>query len=424
MRYYDVEFEKKDFIKENHLEPRGEIVFSDIFDDEALETVKKYITDTYSQCFCNPQGVLKFPYLVPGGGYTTLWDWDSFFMACSVNDDMIEYAKGSICNLLDNVGPDGRPAKNLAIDGDSDSHSTPIPLQIQYAYMIAKRLDDFSWTKKYWNSFEKIISWYDNNCMRNGLYVYRDMYGNGIDNNPAVYGRSAMSTSACDFVSFFYRDLCAIYKFAVIFGKDDEAQHYLKRVKEMKQLISEKYFDQMDNCFYSIDCNFDTKNITWQAIGWNTYLKYRNCSIIFPLWAGIATKEQAQKMRDMIMNENEFLSVCGVRSHSKADPIYNNVAMGNPSNWQGPVWGLSTFLTAYALARYGYKDDALEVAMRLVKTFALDIKQNGCIHEYYHGDSGQPIMRPHFLSWNMLALKVVDDIKNGSDSTTFDLLDI
>ncbi len=103
--------------------------------------------------------------------------------------------------------------------------------------------------------------------------------------------------------------------------------------------------------------------------------------------------------------------------------VYNNVPMGNPSNWQGPVWGLSTFLTAYGMAKYGYKKEALDAAYRLIRTFAADINQNGCVHEYYHGDTSQPVIRPYFLSWNMLAVKIIDDINNGTDSTTLDILD-
>ena len=84
---------------------------------------------------------------------------------------------------------------------------------------------------------------------------------------------------------------------------------------------------------------------------------------------------------------------------------------------------MSTFLTAYALARYGYRDDAVNVSMRLIKTYANDILQNGCIHEYYNGDTGQPVIRPYFTSWNVMALRVVEDIKNNRDLTTFELLD-
>jgi putative isomerase len=103
-------------------------------------------------------------------------------------------------------------------------------------------------------------------------------------------------------------------------------------------------------------------------------------------------------------------------------PIYNNARSGGPSNWQGPVWGLSTFLPVYGLARYGFVADAREAAMRLIRTFALDIRQNGCLHEYYDGDTGQPVIKPGFLNWNMLAGVIMDDLRNGTDATTLDLL--
>ena len=421
MKYYEVKFDK-DWLKNENQYPKGEISFKDIDDDEALRVVKEYLNEQLFVCYREPEGKLTQKYLVPGGGYDSLWDWDSFFMACSVGDENIEYAIGSIKSLLENVGENGRPAKNVCSTGDSNLDSTPLPLQAQFAYVMAKRIKDFSWIERYYPDLERMIEWYDKNCVRNGYYVYPNLYGNGIDNNPAVYGRGDMSSSACDFVAFMYRELKAMEKLSAMFKKDRE-QHYKDKAEALKKLVSEKYFDEMDKCFYCIDCNVEAENVTLQEVNWITYLKFRSWAIIFPMWAGIATREQAEHMKNMIMSENEFLSVCGVRSHSKADPVYNNVPMGNPSNWQGPVWGLSTFLTAYALARYGYKEEALDVSMRLIKTYALDILQNGCIHEYYNGDNGQPVIRPGFLSWNIMALRVVEDIKAGVDATAYDLLD-
>ena len=123
------------------------------------------------------------------------------------------------------------------------------------------------------------------------------------------------------------------------------------------------------------------------------------------------------------MDDKEFLAPCGTRSHSKSDPVYNNVRMKDPSNWQGPVWGLTSFIAAYGLSRYGYKEDAKEIANRMLSTFASDIKQNGCVHEYYDGDYGQPLFQPEFVSWNIIALQIAKDISNGKDCTTFDMLD-
>lgn len=64
-----------------------------------------------------------------------------------------------------------------------------------------------------------------------------------------------------------------------------------------------------------------------------------------------------------------------------------------------------------------------EIARRMSNTFANDIQQNGCIHEYYSGEDGQPLFRPGFISWNVLARCAEDEIAAGRDSTTLGLLD-
>jgi putative isomerase len=86
------------------------------------------------------------------------------------------------------------------------------------------------------------------------------------------------------------------------------------------------------------------------------------------------------------------------------------------------VWGLSTFLSAYFLNDNGYREEATEVASRLIRVFAADITTNGCLHEFYHGDTGQPLLKPGFLSWNVMALGLMDNLKRNIDPTTGSLL--
>lgn len=393
----------------------------------AYKTVKEYLLNNWKVCLNEPiGGKLKYKFVTPGGGYKTLWDWDSFFMCSAIPDEGLEYIKGSIIDLLDSADPQtGKPAKNVSADGTQDpvsAMSHPYPLQAQFAYITAKRLNDFAWIEPYWDTLERMICWFDNNCKRDGFYVWTSMYGNGIDNNPAVYGRARMSSAGVDLAAFFYREFLAMAKISrkLSAGRDD---YYINKADRIKHQIEEYYFDEVDKCFYNIDCSTNFDDITLQKVNWVTHIKTKNCAVIFPLWAKAASNEQAEYMKEKIMDEKEFLSVCGIRSHSKNDMVYNNEPMGNPSNWQGPVWGLSTFIAAYGLARYGYKQEALEVAGRLVRTFAADIEQNGSMHEIYHGDTGQPVMRRGFLSWNMLALKAIDDIICGTDCTSYDLFE-
>ena len=393
--------------------------------DEAEKIVKEYIEKVWPSCIVTPKSGLKHGFVTPGGGYDTMWDWDSFFISCGLPDEAREFVIGTSLNFLNFINPKtGKPAKNVRSDGTQDPTSElshPYPKDAQFSYILGKRYNDFSWIEPYYETLEKTVEWYDKNTLKNGYYVWK-MYGCGIDNNPAVYGRPDSSGAGPDLVSFMYREFIALAKLSKIFGKGKE-DRYFERAKELKEKVQRDYFDRIDKCFYAIDCNFETPSVCIQKVNWITYLKYKSFATVFPLWGGLATKEQAKCMRDLIMDENEFLSVCGIRSHTKNDPVYNNDASGNPSNWQGPVWGLSTFLTAYGLARYGYKQEALEVAGRLIKTFAGDIKENGGLHEFYDGDNGQPVMRLGFLSWNLLAYKVMDDLRNGTDCTSEDLLD-
>ena len=65
------------------------------------------------------------------------------------------------------------------------------------------------------------------------------------------------------------------------------------------------------------------------------------------------------------------------------------------------------------------RDDAEEVARRILNVFASDIEQNGTLHEYYHGDTGQPVLKPGFLNWNLLTFRLLPNIASGFDPTAF-----
>lgn len=427
MKYWDVNFDKT-YLERPGVKPLQNIV--PLTDNEySHKIVKDFFNRYWSNCKREPTENMKFPYLVPGATYNDLWDWDSFIMSCAVSDENLEYSKGSVQNLI--AGMDektGKPTKKYTVEGLVNNLLHPYPIQAQFAYIIAKRMNDFSWVGQYWEKFKRMILWYENNCKNEGLFVWQTLQGNGIDNNPAVYGRDNMSSAGIDLAAFHYREYKAMAKLAKMFEPVLE-KYYLQKANELKEVIQSKYFDWGDKFFYNIDCHTLAPQELikdyppLQRVDWVTYLKFKNCASLFSLWGGVATPEQAKYIRDKIMDEDEFLSCCGVRTHSKSDMCYNNEPMGNPSNWQGPVWGLSTFFTAYGLARYGYKEEALEVAFRLIRTFAADIGTNGCVHEYYHGDTGQPLMKPGFVSWNILAINVIDDILNVRDCTTLDLLD-
>ena len=55
-------------------------------DDADTKLVQDHIDSNAFSTYRNASGQLPFPYLVPGGPYEELWDWDSFFTGVALLD--------------------------------------------------------------------------------------------------------------------------------------------------------------------------------------------------------------------------------------------------------------------------------------------------------------------------------------------------
>ena len=368
-----------------------------------------------------PHGAFAHPYIVPGAVYESLWDWDAYFAGAGLAEVYPGHVRGCIESFLQRIRDDGRPAKLVLPSGEVQYGEGALPLQAQWAVLACRALGDYGWLRPYWPALVACRRWYEGRLRgRRGLFHVAGHAGYGLDNNPAVYGRSPRSCAPIDVNCFHYREYLAMAGIARELGEGEAADGYEREARRLCEAVNRYMWDPIDGMYYSIDVPSADARVSRQGVTWEVPIKVRNASCLWPLWAGLATQQRAAAVRDHVMSADEFLSAAGVRSHAACEPTYNNEPMGSPSNWQGPVWGLTTFLTAYGLARYGFTADALEVAGRLVSVFASDLRANSCIHECYHGDTGQPVIKPNFLSWNLLAVRVLADIRDGSDPFALD----
>ena len=131
------------------------------------------------------------------------------------------------------------------------------------------------------------------------------------------------------------------------------------------------------------------------------------------MWAGIATPEQAKRMvEEHLKNQNTLGAAYGVRSLSKMEKMYGLYASDNPSNWDGPIWGIANYRVFQGLLNYGFKDEAREMAEKTIRLFGRDYEKSGTLHEYYNPDNGEPIGNKGFQSWNYLVLNMIDWLEN------------
>jgi putative isomerase len=126
------------------------------------------------------------------------------------------------------------------------------------------------------------------------------------------------------------------------------------------------------------------------------------------MWAGIATPEQARRMVEEHLKNGRTLGASyGVRTLSKMEKMYGLYASNNPSNWDGPIWGISNYMVFRGLVRYGFKEEADAMVNKTVALFGDDYVKNDALHEYYNPDTGEPIVNKGFQNWNYLVMNML-----------------
>ena len=66
----------------------------------------------------------------------------------------------------------------------------------------------------------------------------------------------------------------------------------------------------------------------------------------------------------------------------------------------------SNYFVFRGLLRYGYTEDARELAEKTVLLLGRDYERFGALHEYYMPDNGEPILNKGFQNWNLLVLNM------------------
>lgn len=381
-----------------------------------------YIVGKWKKSFNEPNGTLKHKFLDPAAAYRgQLWDWDSFFCGYALLDvyeETAEYVKGCALNFLDFIREDGSipyvidtneekfaalPSYNIKARTKECDFNSVKPLLAQMVLMASEKLTDNEWVKEAYPKLKRHIAhWENTQQKKHGLFVWRSMRGSGTDNHPAVYGRPLDATAAVELNCFMYKEYLAMKKLADFCG-DTEGKAYEDKAKALADAINEHMWDDIDGLYYHMDMMCMEQVTATQKVDWDVLLKFRAWTCFMPMWAGIAPKEYAERLvSEHITNRDEFWSSFGIRTLAKNEKIYHTDETSNPSNWQGPIWIVSTYLVYQGLVNYGYTDIAKELSENLKNNMHRDLVENGAFHEYYNPETGLSNINKGFMNWNAL----------------------
>lgn len=404
-----------------------------------MRMLQDHIREHAVQMTREPSGILSHPYTVPSSPDSpyysdALWDWDSWFISVVLGQVELEteqggrfgeYEEGTIRNFLDHTDEDGVMPVLLKPDGPF-LHADPSraagfsenmhkPVLAQQAALLARRRGSAEWLRDDMPTLQRFLERYLESHVHaeTGLAYWQTDFAIGVDNDPSVYYRPARSTASIYLNSLLYRELLAFGSLLEDLDEVREANRWRGRAQDLADAVNEHLWDERDGTFYSADLALrpiDPED--WLHRGaprsWSSVLlRVDNWSSFLPLWAGFASQEQADRMRERVIDRRTFRANYGVRTLSRLEKQYNLRASNNPSNWLGPIWGVSNYLVFRGLLKYGFADDARELAQDTVRLFGRDLETTGSLHEFYNPDNGEPIMTRNFQNWNFLVLNMI-----------------
>ncbi|CZG87929.1 trehalase family glycosidase [Legionella pneumophila] len=357
---------------------------------------------------------LPHPYIVPGGRFNEMYGWDSYFIELGlIEHNRLTMARNMIDNLIyeiDHYGTILNANRTYYLQRSQPPLLTAMILayyeKTQDKKWLASTLPAIKKLHTYWTTpphlipdlglsryyaggqgkppeestvyYEKVLNYfkthdisdYDkslfytetSNQLTELFYIAdRTVRESGFDITAKFgpFSAGILDYAPVDLNVLIYQmenDLGIIYK---ILGNKENATIWTQKAEARAALINHYLWD--DKAGYYFDYNFKTKQLR----------PYIYATTFYPLWAGIASKDQAQSLVNnlpVLLTRGGLLTSCYIQG----------------VQWDAPFgWAPLQYFAVLGLNRYGYKELALDIANRFVNTIHIGFQEAHTLFEKY-----------------------------------------
>lgn len=329
--------------------------------------------------------------------FNGLWSWDSWKHAAGLAYVDEKLAKNSIRAMYDFQDKDGMIPDCVFPDTLNFTGSicvtelTKPPLSGWAVWEVYERTHDKSFVAE---MFPKIVKYH------NWRYEFRDINQNGLcelgasvnmvnkamcemaDNAIRYDGAKmlkksehcySMDIESVDLNAYMYQEKEYLVKMARLLGKDNVAEQYESEMEILKKKIQETFFDDKTGFFYDVRIADGTFVLSQESCGWT------------PLFAGVATKEQAKSVVAHMMDKNKFNTLVPLPTASKECPDFDP----QDGYWRGPVWIDQFYFGYMGLLRYGYRKEAVSLLKKVLKNAQGITEPESELREHYNPLTGE-----------------------------------
>lgn len=333
--------------------------------------------------------------------FNGFWAWDSWKHSVALRKFAPELAKNQIRTMFDYQDEHGMVADVIYADKTENNwRDTKPPLACWSVWKVYESAQDRAFLEEMYPKILKYHKWwYENRDHdQNDLCEYGATDGtliaskweSGMDdavrfdegvmvqNNEHAW---SVNQESVDLNSYLYADKLYLANIAETVGEADTAIQLKKDAENVKRLIQSIMFDKETGYFY--DVKLEDKS----------FIKHQGPEGWIPLWAGVATPEQAERVKEVVTDTDKFATYIPFPTVAADDPGFRT------GYWRGPVWLDQAYFGVKALKRYGFGEEADTFTRQLFDRLDGLKNAQGSIRENYDPIDGKGLRVNHF-SWS------------------------
>lgn len=333
------------------------------------------------------------------------WAWDSWKHAVAVANYDSELAKNQMRALFDYQEPNGFIPdciyRNNLLE-ENNYRNTKAPLAAWAIWKIYEKTKDVNFIKEFYPKLKLYHNWWykDRDHDQDGLCEFGSTDGtviaakweSGMDNAVRFddskilkNGEKAYSLDqeSVDLNSFLYVEKDYLNKMAAVLKLTEEAKKWKDESVTLKAKIQNQFWDALTGWFY--DTTIDGK----------TLIKAMGCEGYLPIWAEVATAEQAKAAKANMLDTSSLNTFVPLPTLAANHPKFKPEG----GYWRGPVWLDQSYFGINGLEKYGYTTEANELAHKLIYNAEGVLDKGTSIRENYQPVTGKGLEAFNF-SWS------------------------